>query len=464
MTFPLLVLIAGINGTSWEFITLHLIMYALVVMYYFNTRDHSLVIFIVTHSFWLFSYLMFLYACVQQTAADGSLIAPIRCSVIAAVYLLACLCARIVALDDVSSGADPGIRMPDGATNMFCLLGLLFIPTRVIFGSESFWYAISVAFTQFYWLGLYFKFDRQRMRLSDPVLLSGILLCLAVSILDNRRALMFEFSLTFVLIYLRTAARAVTVPRLALAVLGSIYLARLSDIFLYGRLFVGRDRPAELLSFMMSSLLSAEFILAPFDFTGSSRFRDAINSYVSPFSSYRIATFEGRSGILERATLLPHMDTVVGVLPQSTSIDWGEIVNTILSILPSFGQDKDVNFGDRLTWLTGLRPAGSVGHPLITAAGEFFAMGGYALVFVWAFLLFSILFLELRLVTRLFKNRSIATLFVFTQAFYMMFSSTAISATAVVIRQIPFLVCIYLTMMFLLFAKRGTSVQGMPRS
>jgi hypothetical protein len=233
-----------------------------------------------------------------------------------------------------------------------------------------------------------------------------------------------------------------------LFLVAGVYLARFSDIILYARIFIGKDRSADMLRFILSSLFSTAFLLAPFGNSESSRIRDAINSYVSvtQFSNYRVATFEGRSGILERATLLPQMDIVIGVLPEPGGVNWFELRNILFSILPSVGQDKDVNFGDRLTWLTGLRPQGSIGHPLVTAAGEFFAMGGYPLLYFYALAIFSILFLELKFVANLFGNGAVAIMFIFTQAFYMMFSSTAISATAVVIRQIPFVICIYLLM------------------
>lgn len=448
LSYPPLLLTAAIRGTASEFVLIHLGMYAISVVYFIGSRDHSLIFFIVTHSFWLFSYLIFLYAFFYAVSADRYLVAPIRSSLIAALYLTACLSARVVGLG-LSSFNGPRNNqstIPVNVANAFCLLGLAFIPTRILFGSESFWYAMSGTFTQFYWLGLYFKFDKERVSLSNPFLLTGIIICLAVSILDGRRALVIEFSLTFFLIYLRTSARAITVARCALFLFAGVYLARFSDIILYARIFIGKDRPADVLSFILSSLFSTAFLLAPFGNSESSRIRDAINSYVSPFSNYRVATFEGRTGILERATLLPTMDTVIGVLPEPGGVNWLELRNILFSILPSVGQDKDVSFADRLTWLTGLRPQGSIGHPLVTAAGEFFAMGGYPLLYFYALAIFSILFLELKFVANLFGNGAVAIMFIFTQAFYMMFSSTAISATAVVIRQIPFVICIYLLM------------------
>jgi hypothetical protein len=383
---------------------------------------------------------------------------------IAAVYLSACLSGRLLGLglSSFNNSHNDQSTMPSGFANAFCLLGMLFIPTRVLFGSESFWYAMSVAFTQFYWLGLYFKFNNERVKVYDPFLIAGTVLCLAVSILDNRRALMFELGLTFFLIYLRTAAKAFTIPRCALLLFASIYLGKFSDILLYARLFIGKDRPADMLNFMLSSIFSTGFLLAPLGLSDSS-VSDAVNSYTNPLSNYRVATFQGRSGILERATLMPHMDTVIGVLPEPIGIEWFELRNIIFSLLPSVGQDKDLIFGDRLTWLTGLRPQGSVGHPLVTSAGEFFAMGGYSVLYLCAVAIFGLLFLELRIVAKLFGNRVVAIMFIFTQAFYMMFSSTALSATAVTIRQIPFMICIYL-LMSSLTVRKGYHLDSPDRS
>ncbi|MCK1550851.1 hypothetical protein IVB11_17760 [Bradyrhizobium sp. 177] len=423
----------------------HLLTYLLVGCYFLLIRDHPLVFFIVTHSFWLFSFLLLTYAAAYGVSADRYLVNPILSSQIVVVYLLACMCARLLAgrltsIRSLSSNEPEG----DYLAKVFCILGLVFIPARVAFGSESFWYAVSATFTQFYWLGLYLRFERRPLNIFDPLLLVGIIFCISVSIIDNRRALLFEFALTFTLIYLRTSPHAFAPARLIAAFLGFAYFSRFSDIFLYARIFIGRDRPTELLSFVVSSLASPSFLLAPFGASDPSHIAEALESYISPYSNYRIATFQGRTGIFERATLLPHMDAVVGVLPQPSSVDWSEIVNTILSVLPSLGQEKDTVLGDRLTWIAGLRPPGIVGHPLVTSAGEFFSMGGLHVLFIYVTLIFFLLFLELKLLMRLFGRQSVAIMILFNQAFYMMFTSTAISATAVVIRQIPLLIAIYL--------------------
>ncbi|MCK1735276.1 hypothetical protein IVA79_15160 [Bradyrhizobium sp. 138] len=445
--YPVLLAFSLLSGCSWEFVGLHAALFCMVVVYFALCKDHSLTLFVATHSFWLFSYSLLMYAVLHQVPPDRYLIDPIRSSLITVVYLCGCICARLL------SGHVPipssAVRTPASSrvSHALCYLGLLFIPARVVFGSESFWYAISAAFTQLYWLGLYLRFERGRFRFADPLLLAGVALCLIVSVVDNRRALMFELCFTFVLIYLRTSIYPFSPPRILLAAVGSVYFARFSDIFLYARIFVGRERPAELLNFVVGGIFSASFLLAPLG-TSDTYIREALESYVSPYSNYRIAMFEGRSGISERATLLPQMDAVVGVLPEPDTVDWGEISNTLLTLLPSFGQDKDQNFGDRLTWRTGLRPAGIVGHPLITAAGEFFAMGGYLVLFAFTVINFLIFFIELKLLIRLLGSQSVAIMFAFNQAFYMMFTSTAISATAVVLRQIPFLVVIYLATKF----------------
>lgn len=445
LVYPVLLLFSLASGLSWEFAAIHGILFLVVTAYFLLVGEHPLIFFIVTHSFWLFSFLSFAYATARGISVDRYLVSPIISSWIVVVYLLGCMCARILAGDLNSirktSNADPAA---DYLARVFCVLGLIFIPARVAFGSESFWYAVSAAFTQFYWLGLYLRFDRKSLNISDPLLLLGIVLCISVAVIDNRRALLFEFGLTFSLIYLRTVAHAFSPGRLIFAFLGFVYFSRFSDVFLYGRIFIGRDRPAELLNFVISSLASPAFLLAPFGASDPSHIGEALESYISPYSNYRVATFEGRSGIFERATLLPHMDAVIGVLPQPTSVDWSEITNTILSVLPSLGQEKNTVFGDRLTWIAGLRPPGIVGHPLITAAGEFFAMGGIHVLFIYTATIFLMLFLELKLLMRLFGRQSVAVMILFNQAFYMMFTSTAISATAVVIRQIPLLIVIYL--------------------
>jgi hypothetical protein len=442
--YPILLAFSLFSGCSWDFAAIHALLFCIVAVYVAFSRDHSLLTFVVTHSFWLFSYSLIAYAILRQNPPDKDLIDPIRSSLIVAVYLGACVCARLfLGFAPIGNSASKKLAS-DQLTSSLCFLGLAFIPARVVFGSESFWYAISAAFTQFYWLGLYLRFDSHRLRLTDPFLLAGLALCLFVSVVDNRRALMFELSFTLGLIYLRTAIHPFKPTRILLALVASIYFSRFSDIFLYARIFVGRERPTELLNFVVGSIFSTSFIFSPLGVSDPSHIREALESYVSPYSNYRVAAFEGRSGIVERATLLPQMDAVVGVLAEPSSIDWREIANTLLTMLPSVGQDKDMNFGDRLTWRTGLRPAGIVGHPLITAAGEFFAMGGYTVVFVFAAINFTIFFLELKLLIRLLGNQPVAVMFACNQAFYMMFTSTAISATSVVLRQIPFLITIYL--------------------
>lgn len=441
--YPILLVFSLLSGCSWDFAAIHAALFCVVVLYFAFCEDNALIVFVATHSFWLFSYSLLLYAALHQTSPDRDLIDPIRSSLIVAVYLSGCIGARLLAGRAPFAASGVRASVQERVSTALCCLGLVFIPARVVFGSESFWYAISAAFTQLYWLGLYLRSERSSFRLADPLVLAGIALCLVVSIVDNRRALMFEFCFTFALIYLRTALRPFSPPRVLLALVASVYFARFSDIFLYARVFIGRDRPTELLNFVVGSIFSASFLLAPLGASDTSHIREALDSYVSPYSNYRIAMFEGRSGISERATLLPQMDAVVGVLPEQHSVDWGEVSNTFLTLLPSFGQDKDQNFGDRLTWRTGLRPPGIVGHPLVTAAGEFFAMGGYLVLFAFTIANFLIFFLELRWLMRLLGNQSVAIMFAFNQAFYMMFTSTAISATAVVLRQIPFLVVIY---------------------
>jgi hypothetical protein len=106
-----------------------------------------------------------------------------------------------------------------------------------------------------------------------------------------------------------------------------------------------------------------------------------------------------------RLALIAHMDIVTGRLAEPDEIDWRIVAGTVGSVLPNFGDKQELLYSDELVWGLSLRSRQSVGRPLVTVAGELYAIGGFPFILVAGFMLYSGLILLLVIFDHIARNK-----------------------------------------------------------
>lgn len=451
LVFPLLLALQPLLfGANVRVLAVHALCYVLAcgVVRVTGPGDATLA-FIVIHPFWFFSFALYLYALLHGKSAERDLYAPLLSAKLELVALSASLVALGLANRLRGLGMFPAPRPALDAPMLRRLaIGLMvfaapFSLVSVVDPANHFLNAVTGLANPLVYLGMiclcaaigpgWFR---------SPLLWAIIAVQVAFAVLVNGRGFYLAIGLTIAVIYLAQEQRLITFGRVAAAYVAVRAMNALSYVMLAGRLEVGHEGSVALVT---KALASQDFYLAVLGFD---TLRDAtafVDSEVMRHDLYQLDMFEGHRGLAERLTQLPFMDIIVANLPRKLPIDWYDISNELLSVMPALGQAKDPDlFDDRLAWQTGLMVPGTAGHPLVTAIGEFYAMGGLGTLFVLFGLNMLLVLLFYFLTQRVFGDRYLAAATLLVSSIYLVFSSTATSALAVPLRIYPVIVAAYL--------------------
>lgn len=464
IVFPLLLVVqAVLFRSSFYVIAVHALCFAIAagVVRMIGPRDAALA-FIIIHPFWFFSFALYFYAFAHGKSAETDLYAPL----LSASLELVALSASLVGYGLVGGLSRLG-GLPAARPALTTPLLRRFAISLMVFAAPFSFVALFDPANHFF---------NAVTGLANPlVYLSVICLCVAnganwyrapllwaivggqfvFSVLVNSRGTYLAIGLTIAVVYLAQELRLITFGRLIAGYIAVRAMNSLSYVMLAGRLEVGHEGSVPL---VVQALASPDFYFAVLGFDTLRDTQSLVDSDVMRHDLYQLDMFEGHRGLAERLTELPFMDIIVAYLPRKLPIDWHEIANCFLSIMPSFGQTKDPDlFDDRLAWQTGVMVNNTVGHPLITAIGEFYAMGGTVVLFVLFCLNMALIYYFYFLTRRMFGDRYIATATLTVSSIYLVFSSTAASALSVPLRIYPVIVLSYIV-----FARVAKVIGGSP--
>ena len=162
-----------------------------------------------------------------------------------------------------------------------------------------------------------------------------------------------------------------------------------------------------------------------------------------------------------RFALLAHMDIATGRLGLVDHVDWNELGLLVPSALPDFGQRKNLIYSDQVIWGLGLRPKETVARPLITVAGEFYSLGGLAVLFFASMAVFFVVFLELSILRKILGYNFIYVTASLTVIYSITFTGTALGSVLIVFRYLPILL-IFLTLVTTWITKRRYQLGPVP--
>lgn len=408
----------------------------------FSRNRDSMTLFVVTFAFWLYSFMLVLYALLHWKSPEDDLYAPWRSSLIVLVTLLSCMAGygiaqialRWISLPRLRRSRTASEKRSTGYGLVVCSLPFVLLPFLGL--KNGFVNAIAGAFQPLLWLGLIiFCVGRGPRWAVSPLVLGVAAISLVLSVAFNGRNVLLSFGLTAIVLYFAISDRPLHAGRLILLYLGANALTAFSKIMLVARQLAGHEGSVPI---VVRALGSVDFLLAMLGFGTSLDNKYLLQDELRRHDHYLLYMFDGRLGLFERLTEIVHMDIIIGRLSPHNSIDWAEVKNSFLSALPSvFGQDKILDYSDRIVWDLDLISREVVGHPLVTAAGEFYAMGGFPIVVLGFVLIFSSTFVLYEISKRIFVDRFVAAASLLVFSIFLVFSSSAISALAVPMRIYP---------------------------
>jgi hypothetical protein len=225
-----------------------------------------------------------------------------------------------------------------------------------------------------------------------------------ISSITNGRTILLVMLLAWVLLLLAYAPRVLTFRNVVLGILCVGILNWVTYSFLEARKV--RTETGEVFEKTLDIAFSEEgflhLLLIP---TGEQPNYDIVGSaYHSDFIRTSVWGPVDDSALSGRLALIAHMDIVTGRLPEPQEVDWDVVAGTIGSVLPNFGDKQELLYSDELVWGLSLRPRQSVGRPLVTAAGELYAIGGFQFILCAGFLMYAGIILLLSLMRRLTSN------------------------------------------------------------
>ncbi len=279
----------------------------------------------------------------------------------------------------------------------------------------------------------------------------------------NKRTLFLEIGVFIVFAYLMYAKRIVTLSSISAVYIAMSFTRVFSDITLDVRsnLSYAGESTTKVVNLTLERLMSTETLITmlfPFIPSQSSI---RVTSYFDPTDTYWIDFLVGQNTLGSRFVHLAYMDMVVSYFPHVDTINWNEILNVLLAMLPSVGQTKNLIYNDQLTWYTGLRDYDNIGAPLITAAGEFYTMGGFTILCAIMFICTTILLLEYRILERILRSTSLTSLIFCRYLGAFVFTSTSLSLASLIFRTLP--TCIIIVSISLMVAKSLSTRRLLPK-
>lgn len=272
-------------------------------------------------------------------------------------------------------------------------------------------------------------------------LVVSLVATLAVSVVVNERTSLFVLLLFCLVLFLAGTRKLITFSRMLL-VLAFIILANwVTFAFLTARIEESQGLTANTVGRTVELAFSYEGVAAAIPLLPM-----AENPKSQPNRQRRYhAAFLRNSAwgeadelsVFARLTLLAHMDVVTGRLGDIHAVKWHEIAALVPNALPNVGQQKNLIYSDDVVWDLGLRDRNSIGRPMITVAGELYTMGGLAAVFWIALVVFTLIFLLLRLIRSGTGYNPVYVGAMLSLLYAITMTGTALGAVAMVLRTLP---------------------------
>ncbi|MCM5559386.1 hypothetical protein [Pleomorphomonas sp. JP5] len=226
------------------------------------------------------------------------------------------------------------------------------------------------------------------------IFIISITCTLLIAALVNRRSGVFVAILVWIILYVYSARRLITLNAIGLVFLGSFVLNVATNSFIQVRTDYQMGR---LTSFGLSTLeaaLDPQNVLYSIPFLSSTERVFSFSERSNKNYSELLASngTEQDLSIGSRLSLFARMDIVTGRLGTGVVPDWSRLGLMTLSALPDYGQDKQLLVSDQIIWGLGLLPKEVIGRPLVTVAGELYAVGGFLGMFTVTLISFFLIF------------------------------------------------------------------------
>lgn len=428
----------------------HLATLVMAAFVFLRSRD-AIETIIFTHTFWMFTAMTYFNATLNMQVATTGLVNPERAALIATVSQLALLIAHHFSPRRPIFAGGPGpfrlIRGHETASSS-SVLALIGVAGLVLQWTGLLPTAYSESMILFLYVAIAVRIvSAGSVRLSDPVVLVAVALILMTVGESNSRTDLISFVIAMLFVWFMIARRPLNKWALMAGYLGYRLLSAFSSVIISVRPF--RDEPQLMRQLFIERFFSVDtwrMIYRPWSdhpadqlFAGT---KTTQSGFFSPF-------FNGaEASMLDRLTLLPRMDIVTGRLAPQSEVRWSDLFDQLFwTVLPNFGQSKNLIYSDQVVWELGLRARDNVGRPMITAEAELYVMGGLAAVAIVIGVCFWVMNLIYRWIARLTGLRSVAIL-VMSQFFINSILSTTALSTVLSTVRFPLQVALLIALVF----------------
>ncbi|MFZ5746851.1 MAG: hypothetical protein ACOY45_04240 [Pseudomonadota bacterium] len=449
LVFPFLVVaVWAIQGLSLALFGSHLATYAMVLLFvrFARVRD-MIVLFLVLHPFVFYNFTLFLYALLRDASLEEGLYAPVLTTLVAAAGLAGCMGGYFLSLILkrvlwMPRPTPPAPASETGAVGIILIvMGAPFLVLPGLIPQVSLITIVSSILVQIACIGIVaFSSSRGVATFRSPTLAAILVVAAFAAVFLNWRANLFIFALATVVVYFGVSKRPFEFVRIIFVYVAMNVLSAFSTVMLAGRIQYGHEGSV---SFVLRHLLSVDFVLASLGFERFRELTDIVNNQLDRHDEYLLYLFDGRQGLFERLTEFVPMDIIVGRLPHPLHANWGEIKNLFLFIIPFVGSYREADYNDRLVWELNLYDYGNIGHPTVTAIGEYYAMGGFWFTIAMMAALISIALYFYQISRRVFRNDYVAAGGLLLLTTYLVFTSTSSTALSVVTRGYPLALLVY---------------------
>lgn len=435
--FPVVLLISALLGSNWLCI-LYGAAFLVIAWILRKFIEDTPLYFLVSHPSWLYVFTTFFYSAAHLRAIQVGLSDPALSFTITLAYQAAILVAWAVSLAPRMLFHARPHRLQSAPPNITWLLwgsaGVAVLPA--LLGRSSLVNSLAITGLTVFWVTSAFLVARSDFALRARVVIAVAALGTLMATAMNARMWILSSALFVATVVIFFAKRLVSPRSLLLVAVALSALSVFSNASLAVRAQAYGASPSETAALYGEELLSV----------------DTLKSLVNPFrqnsnglllaprvndNAFRTDFYVGKSGLWERLTLLPQLDIIAPHLGWHPPTRHGGITNLVLSALPDIGQPKDLILSDEIVWDAGLRHASVIGRPMITAAAEFYALGGWGVEFALAGTIFFIIFLELAALRRICDTTVEYSLIMIFSVSQIIFTSTALSATTVALRGLP---------------------------
>jgi hypothetical protein len=442
-------------GTDFYFTLINILMFSLSVFLFCNIKSVS-IYFLISHPTWLFSFNTYVFSILLGHSVSANLSAPNTSILLALLYQLACIAAALTAkpfLHFIMPKEHTQSLQHNG--NIERWLSIIKYPFIIIgcmgiilnFNSSfdagvsgSHISAIASFCRSFLWLGLSVHvYQRKGIFPLDLIIAIPLLFYMFEGIFQNARTPILEVLLFVILADMLFSKKFITVSKIVILFFTLSAVSVFSDATLDIR---GEVRTSgNIIEGYARELLRGE-ALEKFVMPWRDDTQPDYNKFKSDAYDTRLSYYDGGSSLAGRFVLLPMLDVVVPFQSFSKPVDWSTVKGIALSVLPNFGQEKILQYGDSVVWASGLRSPGvvgrpNIGYPMITQVGEYYAMGGASFSFIALYIIFTIILVDITIIARILKSPEIVILTLSNWLIFSIVSTSALSFLSVALRGLP---------------------------